>query len=161
LQFKALVKLELGHKIKAIYCDNASEYKSLGALLLDNYSIQFEYTTIYIPKQNRVSKRLNRSLISVARAILLDAKLPVQFWEEAVITAYYLRNWILIGPNRNTPEKAYSGKHPNIRHLRAYRYIVYIYIPKKTRLKMDNIAIKAYFIGYMPILRQYKLYKPE
>jgi hypothetical protein len=39
MQFKALVELESGHKIKAICCDNASEYKSLGALLLDNYGI--------------------------------------------------------------------------------------------------------------------------
>jgi transposase InsO family protein len=79
IQFKALVELESGHKIKAIYCNNTSEYKSLGALLLDDYNIQFEYTTIYTPKQNGVSERLNRSLISVARAILLDAKLPVRF----------------------------------------------------------------------------------
>ena len=39
LQFKALVELESGHKIKAVRCDNASEYKSLGALLLEDYSI--------------------------------------------------------------------------------------------------------------------------
>jgi len=39
LQFKVLVELESGHKIKAVRCDNASEYKALGALLLDNYSI--------------------------------------------------------------------------------------------------------------------------
>jgi 5'-3' exoribonuclease 2 len=39
MQFKALVELESGHKIKAIRYDNASEYKSLGALLLDDYGI--------------------------------------------------------------------------------------------------------------------------
>jgi hypothetical protein len=33
------VKLESGHKIKAICCDNALEYKFLGALLLDDYGI--------------------------------------------------------------------------------------------------------------------------
>jgi len=39
LQFKVLVELESGHKIKAVRCDNASEYKALGALLLEDYSI--------------------------------------------------------------------------------------------------------------------------
>jgi hypothetical protein len=73
------VELESGHKIKAMHCDNASEYKALGALLLNDYGIQFEYTTVYTPEQNGVSERLNRSLISVARAMLLDAKLPVRF----------------------------------------------------------------------------------
>jgi hypothetical protein len=89
----------------------------------------------------------------VARAILLDIKFPIWFWEEAIIIAYYLRNRILIGPNRNTPKEAYSKKRSNIRYLRVYRYIVYIYIPKETCLKMNNIAIKAYLIGYIPILR--------
>ena len=97
----------------------------------------------------------------MARAMLLDAKLPIRFWGEAVITACYLRNRILIGPNGNTPEEAYSGKRPNIGYLRAYGYIAYIYVPKETRLKMDNIAIRACLIGYMPMSRQYKLYKPE
>jgi hypothetical protein len=93
--------------------------------------------------------------------MLLDAKLPVRFWEEAVITACYLRNRILIGPNGNTLEEAYSGKRPNIGHLRAYGYIAYVYVPKETCLKMDDMAIKACLIGYMPISRQYKLYEPE
>jgi len=44
------VELELGYKIKAVRCDNASEYKALGALLLEDYGIQFKYTTIYTPK---------------------------------------------------------------------------------------------------------------
>jgi hypothetical protein len=93
--------------------------------------------------------------------MLLDAKLPIRFWGEAVITAYYLRNRILISPNGNTPEEAYSGKRPNIGHLRAYGYVVYVYVSKKNRLKMNNIAIKACLIGYVPISRQYKLYEPK
>jgi hypothetical protein len=39
LQFKALVELGLGHKIKAVYCDNASKYRALGASLLEDYGI--------------------------------------------------------------------------------------------------------------------------
>jgi hypothetical protein len=93
--------------------------------------------------------------------MLLDAKLPVRFWGEAVITACYLRNRTLIGPNGNTPEEAYSGKRPNIGHLRAYGCIAYAHAPKETRLKMDDVAIKACLISYMPTSRQYKLYEPE
>jgi transposase InsO family protein len=79
LQFKALVELGSRHKIKAVRCDNASKYRALGASLLEDYSIQFEYITVYTPEQNGVSERLNRSLISVARAMLLDAKLTIRF----------------------------------------------------------------------------------
>jgi hypothetical protein len=64
------VELKLGHKIKAICYDNALEYRSLGNLLQRDYGIQFEYTIVYTPEQNRVAERLNRSLVTVARAML-------------------------------------------------------------------------------------------
>ena len=77
IQFKTRVELESGHKIRAIRCDNAPEYRSLGDLLQRDHGIQFEYTTVYTPKQNRVLERLNRSLVTVARAMLQGARLPV------------------------------------------------------------------------------------
>ena len=104
---------------------------------------------MYTPEQNGVSERLNRSLISVARAMLLDAKLPVKFWGEAVITASYLRNRTPIGPEGKTPEEAYSGRKPNIGHLRAYGCVAHAHIPREKRLKLDDMVVKAYLISYM------------
>jgi hypothetical protein len=85
--------------------------------------------------------------------MLLDAKLPVRFWGEAVLIASYLRNRTPIGPNGKTPEEAYSGKCPYVGHLRVYGYVAYVYIPKETRLKLEDIAIKTCLIGYMPTSR--------
>jgi len=133
IQFKTRVELELGHKIRAIRCDNAPEYRSLGDLLQRDYGVQFEYTTVYTPEQNGVSERLNRSLVTVARAMLQGAGLPARFWGDAVITACYLRNRTPIGPDGKTPEEAYSGKKPYIGHLKAYGCLAYAYIPKERR----------------------------
>ena len=77
IQFRTLVELETGLRIKAVRCDNASEYKSLGTLFERDYGVQFEYTTPYTPEQNGVSERLNRVLVTMARAMLLDARLPL------------------------------------------------------------------------------------
>ena len=82
IQFRTMVELELGHqglKILVIHCDNAREYKALGDLFEKDYSIKFEYTTPYTLEQNRVAKRLNRSLVTMARVMLLDAKLLAKF----------------------------------------------------------------------------------
>ena len=160
-EFKTLVELESGYKIKAVRCDNASEYKALGDLFLRDYGIQFEYTTPYTPEQNGVAERLNRSLITMARSMLLDAKLPIRFWGDAVATACYLRNRTPIGPEGKTPEEAYSGKKPYIGHLRAYGCIAYAYVPKEKRTKFDNTEVRTCLIGYMPTSRQYRLYYPE
>ena len=87
IQFQTLVELETGLRIKAVRCDNASEYKSLGTLFERDYSVPFEYMTPYTPEQNRVSERLNRVLVTIARAMLLDTWLPLMFWGDAVTTA--------------------------------------------------------------------------
>ena len=161
LQFKATVELESGYKIKLVRCDNAAEYRALGAYLQQEFGIQFEYTTPYTPEQNGVAERLNRSLITMARAMLLDASLPVRFWGDAVITASYLRNRTPIGPGNITPEEAYSGIVPYIGHLRAYGCLAYAYIPTENRDKLEPTARGCILIGYMPTSRQYKLFSPE
>ena len=78
-----------------------------------------------------------------------------------MLTASYLRNRTPIGPNRKTLEEAYSGKRPYMGHLRVYGCIAYVQIPKETRLKLKDVAIKTCLIGYMPTSKQYKLYEPE
>ena len=98
--------------------------------------------------------------MSVARAMLIGAKLPTRLWGEAVRTACYLRNRTPIGPDGKTPEEAYSGRKPNIGHLRAYGCVAYAHIPKEKRLKLDDTATKTCLVGYMPTSRQYRLYEP-
>ena len=146
--------------MKTVRLDNAAEFRALGDFLAP-YGVQFEYTTAYTPEQNGVSERLNRSLVTIARSMLLDAKLPSKFWGYAILIACYLRNRTPIGPKNLTLEEAYSGRRPDIRHLRAYRCIAYAHIPKENRLKLEPTAKRCIFIGYMPTTRQYRLFHPE
>ncbi|GJU63607.1 ribonuclease H-like domain-containing protein [Tanacetum coccineum] len=50
--------------------------------------IQREYSIARTPQQNGVAERKNRTLIEAARTMLADSLLPIQFWAEAVHTAY-------------------------------------------------------------------------
>jgi hypothetical protein len=62
---------------------------------------------------------LNKTLIIVARALLLGAKLLLKFWQETIDTVCYIRNRIPVGPEGKTLEKAYTGKVLYIGYLRA------------------------------------------
>jgi hypothetical protein len=159
IELKARVELETGLKIQAIRCDNAPENHAL-AEYFRPFGLKFKFITPYFHQQNGVPERLNRTLVTVARAMLQDAGLPERFWEDAVATACYIRNRLPIGPKGITPEEAYSGKKPYIGHLRAWGCLAYPHIPLEKRRKLEPTAIKACFIGYMPISRQYKLYDP-
>ncbi|GKB38893.1 putative ribonuclease H-like domain-containing protein [Tanacetum coccineum] len=59
--------------------------------------IKREYSVARTPQQNGVAERRNRTLIEAARTMLADSKLPTTFWAEAVSTACYVQNRVLVG----------------------------------------------------------------
>ena len=78
-RWKALVERQCGFKLIAVRSDNAGEYKALGSTDLAKDGVMLELTTLYTPWQNGPSERLNRALATMARSMLLHAKLPQRF----------------------------------------------------------------------------------
>jgi hypothetical protein len=159
LQLKAQIKLQTGRKIKRVYIDNTGEFIKLGVELRD-YSITSEYTSPYSPNKNRVSEYLNRILITIAKSILFDTKLPESFWGPAVEAVYYLHNRLPIGIKGKTPFELFYSKKPDISNLRVFGYLVYTINPLEIYSKLDPNSTKTIFIGYTETRNQYKLYNP-
>ncbi|GJY05707.1 putative ribonuclease H-like domain-containing protein [Tanacetum coccineum] len=92
-------------KVKIIRCDNGTKFKNK---VMDEFcrekGIRREYSVARTPKQNGVAERRNMTLIEAARTMLADSKLPTTFWAEAVSTACYVQNRVLIvKPHNKTP----------------------------------------------------------
>ncbi|GJU54048.1 putative ribonuclease H-like domain-containing protein [Tanacetum coccineum] len=92
-------------KVKIIRSDNGTEFKNK---VMDDFcrekGIKREYSVARTPQQNGVAERKNRTLIEAARTMLADSKLPTTFWAEAVSTACYVQNRVLIvKPHNKTP----------------------------------------------------------
>nr|GEY89644.1 hypothetical protein [Tanacetum cinerariifolium] len=80
-----------------------------------------EFSNARTPQQNGVAERRNRTLIEVARIMLVDAKLPVTFWAEAVNTACYVQNRVLVNKSHNkTPYELFNGRSPAIGFLKPF-----------------------------------------
>nr|GFB94208.1 putative ribonuclease H-like domain-containing protein [Tanacetum cinerariifolium] len=84
-------------KVKIIRCDNGGEFmnKEMNDFCLQK-GLKREFSNARTPQQNGVAKRRNTTLIEAARTMLADAKLPVTFWAEAVNTACYVQNRVLV-----------------------------------------------------------------
>ncbi|GKF14123.1 uncharacterized mitochondrial protein-like protein, partial [Tanacetum coccineum] len=90
--------------------------ESSGSNESDNSSGNTNSTESLTPQQNGVAERKNMTLIEAARTMLADSLLPIQFWAEAVNTACYVLNRVLVTkPQMKTPYEILMGRSPNIR----------------------------------------------
>nr|GEW05433.1 putative ribonuclease H-like domain-containing protein [Tanacetum cinerariifolium] len=106
----------LNHKVKIIRCDNETEFKNKEMnQFCEKQGIKREFSVARTPQQNGVAERKNRTLIEAARTTLADLKLPTTIWAEAVNTACYVQNMVLvIKPHNKTPYEIFHGTKENI-----------------------------------------------
>nr|GEV97355.1 ribonuclease H-like domain-containing protein [Tanacetum cinerariifolium] len=83
--------------------------------------IKREYSVARTPQQNEVAERRNKTLIEAARTMLVDSKLPTIFWAEAVNTACYVKNRVLvIKPHFKTPYELFRGRPHDLSFMRPF-----------------------------------------
>ncbi|GKC41583.1 putative ribonuclease H-like domain-containing protein, partial [Tanacetum coccineum] len=110
------------HKVKVIRCDNGTEFKNKEMnQFCEMKGILRHYNVARTPQQNGVAERRNRTLIEAARTMLADSKLPTTFWAEAVNTACYVQNRVLVvKPHNKTPYKLFHGRTPTLSFMRPF-----------------------------------------
>lgn len=90
-----MVETRFNKKIKILRSDNGGEYIfHVFSSFLDQLGILHQ-TCPGTPEQNGVTKRKNKHLLEVARALLFTMSVPKTFWSDAVQTAVFLINKML------------------------------------------------------------------
>ncbi|GKD12047.1 putative ribonuclease H-like domain-containing protein [Tanacetum coccineum] len=109
-------------KVKGITCDNRTEFKNkVKNQFYELKGIKREFSVARTPQQNGVAERKNRTLIEAARTMLADLKLPTTFWAEAVNTACYVQNRVLvIKPHNKIPYELFLGYSTNSKAFRVF-----------------------------------------
>ncbi|GJS21124.1 putative ribonuclease H-like domain-containing protein, partial [Tanacetum coccineum] len=107
------IENQLNQKVKTIRSDNGTEFKNKEVIEFCGIKgIKREYSNARTPQQNGVAERKNRTLIEAARTMLADSFLPNTFWAEAVSTACYVLNRVLVTkPHNKTPYELLTGKY--------------------------------------------------
>ncbi|GJT01739.1 retrovirus-related pol polyprotein from transposon TNT 1-94 [Tanacetum coccineum] len=100
--------------------------------------------------QNGRVERKHRHLLDIARALRLQANLPLKFWGDCILTATYLINKMPLKLlDWKSPYEKLYGKPPTYDHLRVIGCPCYAAIVKPHKDKFENRGVKCVLIGYL------------
>ncbi|GJY05022.1 putative ribonuclease H-like domain-containing protein [Tanacetum coccineum] len=101
----------------------------------------------------------NRTLIEATRTMLADSKLPTTFWAEAVNTACYVQNRVLvIKPHNKTPYELFLGRKPALSFMRPFGCPVTILNTIDHLGKFDGKADERFFVRYSTNSKAFRVF---
>ena len=93
--------------------------------------------------------------------MLDDAGLSKKYWAFAVSVVVYHKNRTqtrsVVG---KTPDEAWHGPKPSLKHLRVFGCLGFVHVPKEKWKKLDYRATPGIFVGYSISTTQYFVYDP-
>ncbi|GJR50825.1 putative ribonuclease H-like domain-containing protein [Tanacetum coccineum] len=154
------IENQLNQKVKTIRCDNGTEFKNRDVIEFCGLKgIKREYSNARTPQQNGVAERKNRTLIEAARTMLADSFLPNTFWAEAVSTACYVLNRVLVTkPHNKTPYELLTGKTLIISYIRSFGCHVTILNTIDHLGKFAGKSDEGFLVGYSLQSKAFRVY---
>ncbi|KAI3774152.1 hypothetical protein L1987_48696 [Smallanthus sonchifolius] len=136
--------------VKTIRSDHGTEFKNS---TLDSFceskGISRQFNAPRTPQRNGVAERRNSTLIDAARTMIIDSKLPVTFWAEAVNTSCFVQNRVLITKSCNKiPYEIIYKRKPVIDFFRKIGCVCIMLNTSDQLNKFEAKADECYFMGY-------------
>nr|GEV23100.1 ribonuclease H-like domain-containing protein [Tanacetum cinerariifolium] len=111
--------------------------------------IKREFNVPRTPQQNGIAERKNRTLFEAARTMLAYLLLPIPFWAEAVNTACYVQNRVLVTkPYNKNPYELLHARTPSFGFMRPFGCHVTILNTLDSLGKFDGKVDEGFLIGY-------------
>ena len=120
--------------------------------------IRHLFTMPYKSQHNGTTERRNRTLMEIARSIMVYANLSIHFWEGALSIAAYILNRIKTKLKPLTPYEYWIGLKPHFEHFKVWGCKVFVFIPKPLRETLTSKTWECMFIGYVENGSGYRFY---
>nr|GEW29314.1 retrovirus-related Pol polyprotein from transposon TNT 1-94 [Tanacetum cinerariifolium] len=92
----------------------------------ENVGISYQTFVARTPQQNSVVKRQNQTLLEAARTMLIFSKASLFLWAEAINTACYTQNRLIIRRRYNkTPYELMQDKKPDVSFFHVFGVLCY------------------------------------
>jgi hypothetical protein len=99
--------------------------------------------------------------MEAVKTMIQDQDLPMHLWVEAARTIVYVQNILSHSAlGFKTPEEIFTGKKPEVSHLKIFGCPVIVHIPKEKRTKLDSSGKKRIFVGFCEVSKAFIIYIP-
>lgn len=161
ITFAKAIQLKVNCKIASIRYDHGTKFvnSQIEDFCAKN-GIHHNFSAPRTPQQNGIVEGKNRTLVDIARTMLIDSSLEMNFWAEAVNTACYVTNRCLIRSMiKKTPYKLLNDKKPSIAHLKPFGCKCFVLNNGKDDLgKFDARSDERVFVGYSSTSKAYRVF---
>ncbi|GJT27462.1 retrovirus-related pol polyprotein from transposon TNT 1-94 [Tanacetum coccineum] len=160
INFLKQIQVGLNKTVRYIRTDNGTEFvNQVMSKYYEGVGIFHQKSVLRTPQQNGIVERQNRTLMEVARTMLIFSKAPMFLWAEAVSTACYTQNRSLIHTRHNkTPYELVHDKKPDLTFLRVFGALCYPTNDSEDLGKFKANADIGIFIRYDPSKKGYRIY---
>jgi hypothetical protein len=99
--------------------------------------------------------------MEAVKTMIHDQDMPMHLWDEAARTTVYVQNRLSHSAlGFKTPEEMFTGKKPEVSHLKIFGCPVFVHILKERRTKMDPSEKKGIFVGHYEVSKAFRIYIP-
>lgn len=154
--FLKMIEVQFKAVVKGVRSDNAQELKFTD--LFKSKGIKSFHSCPETPEQNSVVERKHQHILNVARALMFQARIPLEYWGDCVLTAVFLINRLptpLL--NNQSPFEVMTSKKPDYSGLRVLGCLCYRSTSSKNRHKFQLRARPSVFLGYPSGCKGYKV----
>jgi len=158
--YQKRVEKQTGMKVKCLQSDNGREYcnAEFDKYLADQGIVR-RLTILHTPEQNRVAERMNRTLLDMARCLLLQSGLSASFWSEAVATACHIRNRCPTSSlNGSIPFEKWTGEKVKVNYLKTFGTKVLVLDKNPSKDKLAQRSVEGIFVGYPREKRDFRVW---
>jgi hypothetical protein len=99
--------------------------------------------------------------MEAVKTMIHDQDLPMCLWAEVAVATVYVQNRLSHSAlGFKTPEEMFTGKKPEVSHLKIFGCLVFVHIPKEKRNKLEPSEKKGIFVGYCEVSKAFRIYIP-
>ncbi|CAA7015065.1 unnamed protein product [Microthlaspi erraticum] len=155
-EFLTMVETQYNAVVKGVRSDNAPELKFTA--LYKKKSIVSYHSCPETPEQNSVVERKHQHILNVARSLMFQAHVPLEYWGDCVLMAVFLINRLPTPLLKDrSPFQVLTSKKPDYTGLRVFGCLAYSSTSPKQRHKFQPRSKPCVFLGYPSGYKGYKL----